>query len=145
MPIKYEAPAFITDAGLYRKWLHSKAVAHVRRDRGRGNAQARVALYKLAIHAAVWRSGGQDHYTGEPLDWSLISTYDNGDSKAGRRTYKAALALLPTVDHVGDGLGAADFQICAWRTNDAKNDLSHEDFVALCRSVVAHSDRQRTA
>ena len=26
-------------------------------------------------------------------------------------------------DHVGDGLGAADFKICAWRTNDAKHDL----------------------
>jgi len=61
--------------------------------------------------------------------------------KSGYRTYKAGFALLPTVDHVGDGLGEADFKICAWRTNDAKSDLTHDEFVALCRRVVKHFDR----
>ena len=45
------------------------------------------------------------------------------------------------MDHVGDGLGDADFKICAWRTNDAKNDLTYSEFVALCRRVVEHFDR----
>ena len=40
----------------------------------------------------------------------------NEEFKAKRRHYKAALALLPSVDHVGDGLGEADFKICGWRT-----------------------------
>ena len=47
----------------------------------------------------------------ELLDWSLISHYDNAESKHGRREYKAKFALLPTIDHVGDGLGTADFKI----------------------------------
>jgi hypothetical protein len=50
------------------------------------------------------------------------------------------LALLPTVDHVGDGLGAADFKICGWRTNDSKTDMTHQEFVAFCRRVVTHFD-----
>jgi hypothetical protein len=77
-----------------------------------------------------------------PLRWDLISKYDNAASSAGRRTYKGTFGDLPTVDHVGDGVGAPDFRICAWRINDAKNDLTYEQFVALCRAVLAHHDRR---
>jgi hypothetical protein len=84
-----------------------------------------------------------DHYTDEALDWSLLSKYDNATSRQQRRAYKASFALLPTVDHVGDGLGPANFKICGWRTNDAKHDLTHEAFVELCRLVVARFDRRQ--
>jgi len=57
---------------------------------------------------------------------------------AGRHAYKLGLALLPTVDHVSASATQASFKICAWRTNDAKNDLSVPDFVALCRRVLEH-------
>ena len=143
----YAPPDFLTghyDQNAYGRWLQRKASAHVRRDRKRGNASATVAAYKLAIHNAVCTSQGRDAYTGEFLDWHLLSVYDNAESKVGRRGYKARFSLLPTVDHVGDGLGAAEFLICAWRTNDAKNDLSHADFIALCRKVIAHSDSRRS-
>jgi hypothetical protein len=63
------------------------------------------------------------------------------DSPLGRTGNKAGFALLPTVDHVPCEDGQYDFVICAWRTNDAKADLGHEDFIALCRRVVAHADR----
>jgi hypothetical protein len=79
------------------------------------------------------------------LRWDLISKYTNDESKAGKRAYKRTFADLPSVDHVGDGLGAPDFRICAWRTNDAKTDLSHEEFVSLCRAVVAHYDADAQA
>ncbi len=142
---KYQLPDFLSPIALkqasYERWLHRRALAHVKRDRKRGNATANVAAYKVAIHRAVVHCGGHDHYTGEPLDWSLLSKYSNAESKAKGRHYKATLALLPSVDHTGDGLGEADFKICAWRTNDAKNDLTHEDFVGLCRRVVAHFDQ----
>ena len=121
----------------YVRWLQRRAMAHIRRDRKRGNAAASVSEYKRAIHQAVCASGGRDAYTGEQLDWGLISRYNNEESKQGRRTYKAGFALLPTVDHVGDGTGPADFKICGWRTNDAKGDLSLEEFVALCARVVS--------
>jgi len=142
---KYALPKFLSatlSSAAYEKWLHRKAVAHVRRDRKRGNAAATNEAYKLAIHRAVVLSGGRDHYTDEILDWSLCSKYSNVESHTHRRRYKATLALLPTVDHVGDGLGEADFKVCAWRTNDAKSDLTHEEFVALCRMVVTHFDER---
>jgi hypothetical protein len=144
-PRKYQLPDFLSLTTLtqssYEKWLHRRAVAHVKRDKKRGNTTARTEAYKVAIHRAVVHSGGRDHHTGEVLGWSLLSRYSNVESKAKGRHYKATLALLPSVDHSGDGLGEADFKICAWRTNDSKNDLTHEEFVALCRRVLAHFDR----
>jgi len=115
----------------------------VRRDKKRGNSTATIEAYKMAIHRAVVKSDGLDEYTGGTLDWSLISRFDNTEAQEGRRRYKASFALLPTVDHVGDGLGEADFRICAWRTNDAKHDMTHEEFVELCRRVLTHYDRRR--
>src|SRR5262249_16827174 len=97
--------------------------------------------YKTAIHQAVVSSSGYDDYTGEKLDWSLVCRYDNIRSKENGREYKASFALLPTVDHVGDGLGKADFKICAWRTNGAKTDLTHSQFIELCARVMAHWQR----
>ena len=55
------------------------------------------------------------------------------------RAYKARFALLPTVDHLDDGLGPPAFKICSWRTNDAKHDLALGDFVELCEKVIRHN------
>jgi|SRR5712671_3328707 len=148
MSKKYGLPPFLlgkVSQQSYLRWLGRKSRAHVRRDKGRDNTSANNVAYKEAIHRAVLESDGRDYYTGEPLDWSLISQYNNAESKDMRRQYKAKFALLPTIDHVGDGLGAADFKICSWRTNDAKHDLTHDDFVELCRRVVAHFERSTLA
>jgi hypothetical protein len=146
MSKKYALPIFLrgnaTQAN-YLRWLGRKSITHVRRDRERGNLTAINEAYKVAIHGAVVASNGRDHYTGEMLDWSLLGRYNNDESKEKRRRYKASFALLPTVDHVGDGLGPADFKICGWRTNDAKHDLTHDEFVALCRRVIAHFDARK--
>jgi hypothetical protein len=138
---KYPLPECLANrvtAAAYRRWLHRKAMAHVRRDRGRGAKSASVADYKSAIHRAVIFNGGADAYTGEQLDWALISRYDNEESKIQRRGYKHKFGLLPTVDHLGDGTGPASFKICAWRTNDAKNDLPLSEFISLCQRVLEH-------
>jgi hypothetical protein len=144
MSKKYPLPEFlqgkVTQAA-YVRWLGRKSIAHKKRDKKRGNSEAVNEAYKMAIHAATADSGGFDEYTGEPLHWELISTYDNEKSKTDRRKYKATLDLLPTVDHVGDGLGEADFKICGWRTNDAKSAMTLPEFIELCRRVVAHSER----
>ena len=143
MSKKYDLPPFlsgIVSLQSYLRWLSRKSSGYVRRDKKRGNISANNEAYKVAIHRAVLESDGRDAYTGELLNWSLISRYSNAESKAMRRQYKASFALLPTVDYVGDGLGRADFKICSWRTNDAKHDLTHEEFVELCRLVVMHFD-----
>ena len=139
---KYQLPEFLTGTvtqAQYERWLLHKARAHVRRDRKRGNPSATNAEYKIEIHRAVSESKDRDCYTGDKLDWSLISTYDNKRSKSGGRRYKATFALLPTVDHVRDGLGPADFNICSWRTNDAKHDLTLPEFLELCEKVIRHN------
>src|SRR5690606_25390272 len=94
---------------------------------------------KEAIHGAVLLSAGRDAYTGEELRWDLISTYNNEDSRKGRHAYKAGFALLPTVDHLSASATEASFRICSWRTNDAKNDLSVDAFVRLCKKVLAQA------
>ncbi len=136
-------PPFLEGGGVtervYLDWLARKAAAHVRRDRKRGLQDVTGAKYRDAIHDAVLRSDGRDAYTGERLDWTLISQYDNDASKVGRHHYKAGFAMLPTVDHVEASASSASFLICAWRTNDAKNDLSRVDFLELCEKVLVHA------
>jgi len=138
---KRSLPAFLNSFvsyDAYERWLLRKAAAHVKRDRKRGHTCADAA-YRDAIHDAVVLSGGDDAYTGEQLDWSLISTYDNDASKLGRHAYKAGFALLPTIDHVASDATSASFKICGWRTNDAKHDLSVDSFIDLCRFVLEHA------
>jgi len=140
--IKYGLPNCLEgrcDPAAYHRWLSRKAVAHVKRDRSRGHEKATVAAYMMAIHTAVIASQGVDDYTGEDLAWEKISTYDNEKSKAGRKTYKRLFWNLPTVDHCGDDLAANAFKICAWRTNDCKNDLSDEELIQFCRIVLDHN------
>jgi hypothetical protein len=136
---KYQLPRFlegvITQAH-YERWLHRKAMAHVKRDRKRGSEDATNEQYKLAIHRAVENSQGRDAYTNEPLDWTLLSAYDNDESKEQRIGYKKKFALLQSVDHLGSQTGPIEFKICGWRTNDAKNDLTYQEFVDLCRKVI---------
>lgn len=145
---RYELPSFlegILSEEAYVRWLARKAVAHVRRDRKRGNASATIEAYKMAMHQAVCDSNGIDAYTHEKLAWNLLSKYDNEESRQGKRGYKAKFALLPTVDHVGDGLGTANFKICAWRTNDAKGDLSLSEFVELCERILKANPKVKAA
>jgi hypothetical protein len=137
---RYALPSFLVGRvtrEAYARWLQRKAVAHVKRDRLRLAGPISVSGYKQQIHAAVCASNGTDWYTGEPLAWEIISTYNNDESKADRSVYKARFAHLPTVDHVLEPDGSYAFVICGWRTNDAKNDLSLTEFLEVCRLVMA--------
>lgn len=143
MPKKYSLPTFLgnkVSQESYQRWLQRKAQAHVKRDRLRGNSSASSEAYREAIHNAVIESDSLDAYTGEPLEWELISLYDNKESKNMGRDYKKKFALLPTVDHVDDGKGPANFRICSWRTNDAKNNLELPEFITLCKSVLKYQE-----
>lgn len=137
--VKYTLPPVLTGKCSekdYVHWLTYKAAAHVRRDQKRGNTAATTPSYRAAIHAAVCSGGHLDAYTGKPLDWGLIRKYNNKDAKAGGRAYKKKFANLPTVDHVGDGKGPIDLKICSWRLNDCKSDLTLEEFVEVCKTVL---------
>jgi hypothetical protein len=130
----------VVDQEVYFRWLARKANAHVLRDRKHGNATVMRLQYHQAIHEAVKASNGLDAYTGKPLDWTIISKFDNESAKAGKREYRKKFENLPTVDHVGDRLGAPKFKICSQQTNDCKSNLSYEELVQFCRNVIAYHE-----
>jgi hypothetical protein len=140
MPSKCHAlPSFLVgrvDPLVYERWLARKAAAHLKRDRKRGYEGVTGTLYREEIHKAVLASEGRDYYTGEELDWSLLSKYNNAESFAGKHAYKAGFALLPTIDHIESARMNSGFRICSWRTNDSKHDLTHEEFIRLCKLVL---------
>jgi hypothetical protein len=139
---KLSLPPFLkgrVDFPVYERWLARKAAAHLKRDRKRDYEAITGAIYRSAIHKAVLQSHGKDAYTGEELDWSLLSKYNNEESEKGTHGYKAGFALLPTVDHIESSVPNSGFCICAWRTYDAKNDLSHQAFIELCERVLTHA------
>ena len=122
----------------YERWLQRKAAAHAKRDQKRFDDWKSGSNYRNDIHQAILQTGGKDTYTGEDLDWSLLSKYNNEESKAGRHGYKVGFALLPTVGHIESNNRKAAFCIGGWRTNDAKHDLSITAFLALCEKVLKH-------
>lgn len=125
----------------YPSWVQRKAVTLCKRDQKRGGT-GNVQEYRLAIHAAVLASEGRDHWTGEPLAWELIGTYDNTEAAAGKGAHKKQYAMLPTIDHRSNEPGT-DFVICGWRTNDAKHDMTPDELLEFCRAVIAHSPNWR--
>lgn len=144
MAVLFPVPNFIKadcDQARYKRWLQRKAVAHVKRDRKRQTV-CTVAQYKAVIHAAVCASEGKDFYTGEQLDWSLVSKWDNESAKSGRAKYKKSMALLPTLDHAKDEKGEPKFVICSWYVNDVKSDLTPEEFLQLCRRVLEYQEKR---
>lgn len=66
--------------------------------------------------------------------------YDNAKATVRRRDYKREFYDLPTVDHVGDGLGLSGFAICSWQVNDAKRDQTYDEFLQVCRAVVIYNE-----
>lgn len=141
---KYAVPDSIKcDQRKYDRWLRRKAETHVRRDRKRAKRnmpRPTVARYKQMIHSAVCESKG-DFYTGLPLEWSLISKWENASAKRGGGEHKRTFARLPTVDHTVDEQGNLRFVICASYVNAAKGDLTVVEFYQFCESVLDHRKR----
>lgn len=140
---KYPLPDFLighVEDSDFKKWLNRKALAHIQRDRERGNTTETRESYKIAIHKAIMVSRGKDAYTGRDLAWELIGDYDNEMSQQLGREYRIQFRYLPTIDHVDDGLGAPNFKVCGLQTNDSKSCLTHEEFVDFCREVIRHSN-----
>ena len=145
---RVELPDFILSAGVtaekFGRWLEGRAVAHQKRDLKRagktGHQPPGLDVYRGAIHTAVIRCRGLDEYTGQPLDWAAVGTWDNGEAEEKGAPYKRLFRNMPTVDHVqgADGRPESlhDLRICSWEVNDAKGDLSFEQFEALCRRVL---------
>jgi hypothetical protein len=138
-PMDTPAPDWMPEASkhTYPGWVQRKAVTLSKRDQKRGGS-GNVQQYRLAIHQAVVASQGRDHWTGERLDWDLIGTYDTREAGGDQGEHKRQYALLPTIDH-GSNQPESDFVICAWRTNDAKHDMTPPELLEFCKAVLNHS------
>jgi hypothetical protein len=143
---KYECPKLLNiEPSFYERWLSRKAIAHVKRDRKRWPNIGTInrKTYMEAIHAAVIKSNGKDAYTGEHLRWELLSTWSDEMAKGNGSKHKSNFAFLPTVDHVRPSSESpVEFKICAWRTNDAKSDMTYKDLIGFCRKVIRHSKKK---
>ena len=133
--VSWSAPAWV---GLgdrrYSDLIRKKAEAVNRRDKKRGGKYS-VKEAIEAIHQAFHRCNGFDPYDGSKLNPKLLGDYKNEDAKAEGAAHKRRFAMLPTVDHV-TAEPVPDFEIVSWQTNDAKGDMSPEEFIAYCRRVV---------
>jgi|SRR3989338_6424451 len=136
--MKISLPEFLkgkVTVKIYKRWLQRKAAAHVRRDRKRSIGDISVTSYKELIHEAVLRSRGLDAYTGDTLNWQLISKYRN--EKAAQMRYKKRFNFLPTVDHCHE-YKKKTFKICSWITNRMKSDMTEKEFIKRCKKVISH-------
>ena len=127
----------------FHTWVQRKARALWKRDKRKrlrqcikeGNNKAMRETYCQAIYKAIAEmEENKCPYTGEALRWDLIGQWNNADAEKGGKTYKKKFENLPTVDHK-NAEPVPDFVICSWVANDAKNDLSYDDFVNLCEAV----------
>ena len=133
--VSWSAPAWVGQSDKdYSDLIRKKAEVVTRRDKRRGgNYSVKEAIE--AIHQAFHRCNGFDPYDGSKLDPELLGTYNNNQSKERGAGYKREMAMLPTVDHV-TAKPVANFEIVSWQTNDAKGDMTPEEFVAYCQRVV---------
>ena len=137
---RLQAPAYVLEhmtQADYQLAVNRMAVGLRKRDEKRGGSYTHRQAAD-ALHQAIIDCQGRDHYTGEWLDWSLWRTYDSEKSKKGGTAYKRTLAMQPSVDH-RNGLPICDFVICAWRTNDAKSDMTLDELKEFARRLLEHN------
>mgnify|MGYP000885937038 CR=1 FL=1 len=140
MANNFQPPPWLQIEGsAYKKSLNCIAVAITKMDKKSGGTyQMKEAMD--AIDSAFHRCCGTDPYDGMPLDGELLATYDNAARQVGGVAYKREFSRLPTVLHINAD-PVAEFEIVSWQTNDAKGDMTPEEFIGYCHAVVAKASR----
>ena len=140
MAKNFQPPPWLhIENSIYKKTLNRNAVVITKRDKKRGGTyQVKEAMD--AIDAAFHRCDGTDPYDGMPLDCALLGTDDIAASQVGGATDKREFSRLPTVVHINAG-PVAEFEIVSRQTNDAKGDMTPEEFIGYCQAVVAKTSR----
>jgi hypothetical protein len=121
----------------YRHWLELKGHNLRRRDLNLKRLFAKensFAVYKQKIHQAVLDGGGLDPFTGEKLDWGLVSKKNELKKDGYVNNYLNTYALYPAVDHIIPE--EFEFEICSLISNQCKSSLTPEEFVGFCGRVV---------
>ena len=96
----------------------------------------KASKYFEAVYAALAKCNNKDYYTGDPLNWEISIEDDPEQDACPAKVRQERI----TFDHVhGRDLSNLEFVVCAGKTNDAKNDLSKEKFIDLCKKVLTHN------
>jgi hypothetical protein len=138
----YFLPFFLTGIctlAVYMEWLAQRAYKLHKRDREQGRPYGlagSISSYKKAVHAAVIAAGLLDPFTGETMRWELIGTWNDNDHTNAK---KKDFYLMPTVDHVDPYAEVLELEICSWRINESKSNLTPDEFVDVCRKVAARA------
>jgi hypothetical protein len=149
-PFIYPVPGFLSGRVTqkqYSRWLEGRGKDLFTRDRQRRKPfalKSSRSLYKSLIHYAVVNAGEFDPFTGDRLSWELIGTWTDVNTEARRPdAYDAKYALMPTVDHKDPDV--LEFEICSWKINNAKGNLTPREFIALCKRIARHCSKNTWA
>ena len=111
-----------------KKWLDKHP--------GSGRELPEAKDYFEAVYKALKKCNNKDYYTGYPLNWEISIEDDPEQDACPAKVRQERI----TFDHVhGRDLSKLEFVMCAGKTNDAKNDLSKEKFIDLCKTVLTHN------
>jgi hypothetical protein len=131
LPPFLEGVISVTD---YRHWLENRGTVLRQTDIKLKRPYAKLnstMAYKQKIHQAVLDGGQFDPYTGEKINWGLISrekTLNNVNF------IDSGYAMHPAVDHINpEEFG---FEICTWISNESKTCMTSDQFVDFCRKVT---------
>jgi hypothetical protein len=142
-PAQYFLPDFLNGVltlDQYREWIEDKSHHVFVKDQKRRRPCAAghsCADYKMAIHRAICANGLLDPYSGEEMGWKLVGVLDPDKAKAGRKVFLKRFAMMPTIDHVDPEATDLKLEVCSLMVNECKNNLNADEFVGLCKKVVA--------
>ena len=130
----------------YREDINSNLLRKAKNRRNGDKSKYPLQCYYAVLLFQLIEDKCLDHYTGdkwEKIDWTK--------AKEGGKHPEA-----PAIDHINQGCKDPLFKksedgelepnlaFCRNDVNDAKNDLTESDFIALCRAVVAFADKKQS-
>ncbi len=140
MTFQYPLPPFlkgvVSQRG-YCMWLMNKGENLRRRDIKLNRPYSKVnseTVYNQKVHQAVLDGGEFDPFTGEKLNWGLVSKERNMETESYTNDYLNTYALYPVVDHTNPE--EFEFEICSLISNECKSSLTPDEFVDFCQRVV---------
>jgi hypothetical protein len=142
-PALYFLPDFlhgVLTLDQYRKWIEDKSHHVFVKDRKRRRpcvAGHSCADYKMAIHQAICANGPLDPFTGEEMAWNLVGVLDPDKAREDKNIFMKKYGLLPSIDHTNPAAIELDFEVCSLLVNACKNNLTADEFVGMCKKVVA--------
>lgn len=147
---KYFVPpsiAGMTSQKDYDEWLDEKTGELIELDKKRKrpyDVPGANHVYKEKIHNGVLANGLTDPFTGEAYRWDLTHKWKTTKG-TGHSNIEREFFLLPTVDHIDPYSDELNLEICSWIANTCKSDQTPEEFITMCRDIIAYRGQNVTA